>query len=386
MSGENVSIVIDKEKTGGIRAAFLEDGFVRSFYFLDSSSEPRTGDILFGKVKNSRVRGMGWFLDLGGGMSGFLPRGKLISKTDPEKDEYRIVQVEKEATADKPAGLTEQIQLAGEGMIYLPSGNYIAVSRRIAAERRRYLEKLAASWRCPPEGVIMRTRAQRTDPERLAEEFIGLRNEWQAIAGSVRQMKRPDLVRRRFSLAASIINENHGPFSCTIYSNVPLDSNGLPSSAKIIYETEDNLFAGHCLEVAYRDAQRRCVPLGSGASLIIDYTAALTAVDVNSGSRSVKTNWETVALSTNLEAAEEIARQIRLRGIGGMIVIDFLRMNRSEDRVRILDRLKRAVARDPATIKILGYSRMGLVELTRKRKHKGLRERQMFDKNRSSHH
>lgn len=374
MCEKNYTIVVDKEEKG-VRAALLKNDDVLSFYFQSSSGEVRAGDICLGRVSGSRIHQIGWFMDLGHGQSGFLPGNKIASGHHPEPGELRIVQVEKEESAGKVAGLTEQVQIVGKGMIYLPLGGYTAVSHKIR-EHRELLRKQVSSWCVPPEGAIVRTTGARMSIEQLYGEFQELKAQWEKIREDSGRMSDSGLIRRQLSFIAWILNENHFPPSCTVYTNQFLAETGLPNHTSVVYQPEEkNLFALHGLYGIYEASSRPLVPLRNGASLVIDYTEALTAIDVNSGSTVFRQGWETTAFDINCMAAREIARQLRLREIGGMIVVDFLHLNDNDNKEKVLDYLKEAVCDDPATVKIFGYTRLGLVELTRKRRRFGLMDR-----------
>ncbi|MDD9147689.1 MULTISPECIES: ribonuclease E/G [unclassified Sporolactobacillus] len=374
MREESYTIVVDKEEKG-VRAAFLKNNDVLSFYFRPFSRQVGAGDICLGKVTGDRLRQVGWFMDLGHGRSGFLPANKIVSRRQPEPGEFRIVQIEKEESAGKTAGLTEQIQIIGKGIIYLPFGRYIAVSHKISEHRDLFRER-ASEWCVSPEGAIVRTMGARMDVGRLHNEFQKLKARWRKISEDGGRMNRPGLIRRQLSFIAWILNENHFPASCTVYTNLLLDDTGLPDHVSVNYQPDgNNLFARHNLNGVFEASLRPLVPLHGGASLIIDYTEALTAIDVNSGSAPFRQGWKATALDINRSAAREIARQLRLREIGGMIVVDFLHLNDSSSREKVLEYLKAAVRDDPATVKIFGYTKLGLVELTRKRRRYGLMDR-----------
>lgn len=375
MRKENYTIVVDKEEEG-VRAALLRNGIVLSFYFQSSLRDVRAGDVYLGKVSGSRISQVGWFMDLGNGKSGFLPSNKTRSGKNPKPGEFRIVQVEKEERDGKTSGLTEQVQIIGSGIIYLPLGGYTAVSHKIR-ERRGPYRQLISGWCISPEGAIVRTMGARMTASQLKDEFEGLKAQWMKMKSDGGQMSGPGLIRRQLSFIAWILNENHFPSSCTVYTNMPIEKTGLPDQTFIVHQSEEDLFAYHDLDGIFEASSCASVPLMSGASLVIDYAEALTAIDVNSGSMIFRQGWEDTALKINNMAAREIARQLRLREIGGMIVIDFLHLNDDLSRTKVLAYLEDAVKDDPATVKIFGYTRLGLVELTRKRRRYGLKDRVM---------
>lgn len=373
MSNGNEPVIIVDQDESGLRAAFLEYGGVRSFYFF--SENINVGDFYLAKVSDSRPGEIGWFMDLGDGQHGFLPRNKALPGKKPFTGELRIVQVEKEAWDGKPAQLTEQVQVVGRGIAYLPNGGYVAVSRQIAEPARESLRKMALEWCGDQEGIVIRTIASGMSPDQLFSELEGSRARWKKIENDAKNMDKTGIIIRPFSFIESILNENHNPTFCTIYSNIPLKEKFPADRVKIIYQAHKNLFSMHGLNKEYASATEHSVPLHDGATLAFDYAEALTAIDVNSGSASVGAGWEKFALDINLHAAREIARQLRLREIGGMIVIDFLRLHDSADQEKVLMELEAELSHDPATIKVFGFTEMGLFELTRKRRRSGLKDR-----------
>jgi Ribonucleases G and E len=369
MQDQGPVIVIDRQGSG-TRAAYIESGEVKSFYL--SSGVIRIGDIYKARIGSDRMQGIGWFLKLGENQSGFLPKSELLSDNLPEPGRFCMVQIQKEPWGEKPAQVTEQIQVVGRGLIYLPVSGYIAVSHQIEGTARERLHRLAAGWCTGSEGTIVRTSAARMTESQLLDELNRGRKRWKEIQERAEKAEVPVRIFRQFSMVGSILNENHFPDGCTVYSNIPAAEEPFPLDVRFVYRPGEALFS-HCrLNAPFKDALAARIPIRHGAYLIIDHTETLTSIDVNSGSAASGPDWERTALEINREAARVIARQIRLRGTGGMIVIDFIRMKKPEDRKTVLADLKTAVAEDPLSVHLFGFSPMGLVELTRKRRRPGL--------------
>ncbi|RYL93883.1 ribonuclease [Sporolactobacillus sp. THM7-4] len=374
MPGKELTLVIDKEQAG-IRAALLQNDQVVSFYFQSPANDIGAGELYLGRVSSSRISQAGWFISLGHGKSGFLPHHKSLAHNDLKTGDLRIVQIEKEARNGKVPELTEQIQIIGSGIIYLPFSGYTAVSHKISEDLRNSFRKRVSKWVQPPEGAIVRTLGGQMTVRQLFDEWNKLKRRWQCFEEKARKMREPGLIDRQLTFIGSILNENPAAESWTIYLNTPIERDGLPESVKWVYESAENLFALHDLDKVYHQAMNASVALPSGASLVIDYTEALTAIDVNSGSAALQKDWETQALEMNCQAASEIARQLRLREIGGMIIIDFLHLNDNQDKEQVLRQLEEAVKNDPSVVKLFGYTKLGLVEMTRKKRRYGLRDR-----------
>ncbi|CAM3094736.1 ribonuclease E/G [Sporolactobacillus spathodeae] len=381
MDADEWRVIIDGRQSGLTRAALLQNGELLSFYLQASENRLQTGDIFYAEVTEERLAAAGWFLTLGDGTSAFLPRDKALHPDQMRKRSHLIVQVEKMPGRGKGAQLTEQIQIAGQGLVFLPFSHYSAASRAIEEPLRTSLRHSAAAWCVGEEGVIVRTEAQLLDEITLQNEFDRLRKRWNTIYERYQKMEKPGLVERPFTFLTSILNENHWPKSCTVYCGSTCDCESLVTAIRWVREETGDLFEKYGLEKNYQDALRRMVPLKAGGSLVIDSGEALTAIDVNSGTRHIRDDWEARALQINCEAATEIARQIRLRGIGGMIVIDFLRLAEEDDRKKVADALRAGFARDTETVKFFGFTAMGLYEITRKRQRYSLQDYQRDKEN-----
>jgi ribonuclease G len=374
MSDEHVTLVLEKE-TGGIRAALLENERVISFYFQADSSEVRIGDIFLGRVSENRLSQVGWFIDLGNGRNGFLPNHKSRADRALQIGEQVIVQVDKEERDGKAAELTGQIQMKGKGLIYLPLNSFVTASRRIPGEHRDRLKNKLAEWCAAGEGAIIRTQAEKRDLDELYLELCQLREKWQSVIKTAKDAASPALIFRQFSFASALLNENHFPTSCVVEANFPINEEQLPDGVRLLYQPGMQLFLKKNIEHDYKAALQSSVPLKSGGSLKIDYTETLTTIDVNSGSMIFQGDREAIVFQINAVAAKEIAKQLRLRQIGGMIVVDFLRMEDEKNRHRLLQQLERDTKSDPNAVHVYGFTRLGLVELTRKRQRGGLRDR-----------
>ncbi|RYM06843.1 ribonuclease [Sporolactobacillus sp. THM7-7] len=373
MCKEHLTIVMDRENDG-FRAALLRGDDVIAFYFQPAPEEARAGDLYLGKVSGSRIAEVGWFLDLGDGKNGFLPRQKTLASSLEDGD-CRVVQVEKEAREGKTAELTEHVQIIGRGVIYLPLSGYTAVSHRMNGDSREKWRKRVSEWCRPPEGAIVRTAAAQMPVSLISHEFHALKKRWLHLSAQAAGMGRPGLIDRQLTFVAEILNENHFPSFYTLITNLPFETNKLPAGVRLVHVSARNLFEEYRLNGTYSEAMKRRIVLPSGISLVFDYAEALTVIDVNSGSMSFQGDREAAACRMNCLAADEIGRQIRLREIGGMVVIDFIHLKSEKDKKAVVDRLRESVRNDPATVKIFGYTKLGLVELTRKRRRHGLRDR-----------
>lgn len=380
VSKESVTVVLEKENKG-VRAALLENESVVSFYYQSDANDVRVGDLFIGRILKNRFSQVGWFVDLGDGQSGFLPNHKQRPDHTVKPDERIIVQVDKEERDGKVPELTEQVQIKGKNLIFLPFSPYVAVSRRLPENLREHLKKKVSEWCAPGEGAIIRTQAGEQDLAAILEEFKSLKGIASTLICTAKNVSSEKRVLRQFSFATALLNENHFPQTSTVIANFLINQDALPPNTKFIYKEHQDLFSYLNLESAYKAALRPYVPLESGASLMIEYTEALTAIDVNSGSTAIHNNWEETAFRINQSAAKEIAKQLRLRQIGGMVVIDFLRMEKDENRYQLLHELDCLTKNDPNAVQVFGFTRLGLVELVRRRQRCGLRDRFIQEEN-----
>ncbi|MCO7127953.1 ribonuclease E/G [Sporolactobacillus shoreicorticis] len=376
MSEKTVTVVLEKENNG-IRAAFLENGIVVSFYFQSNANDVRVGDLFIGRVLNNRFSQVGWFIDLGDGQSGFLPHHKQRPDHTVKPGDRILIQVDKEERDGKVPELTEQVQIKGKRLIFLPFSPYVAVSRRLPEYLRERLKNIVSDWCATGEGAIIRTQASEQNVAAIQKEFNSLKEKARVILRAAEHVSSEKRILRQYSFAAALLNENHFPPKSTVIANFLIDQDELPPNTTFMYKEHQDLFRYFNLESAYKAALRPYVPFESGASLMIEYTEALTAIDVNSGSMAIRSNWEETALHINLAAAKEIARQLRLRQIGGMVVVDFLRMEKDENRQQLLHKLECLTKNDPNAVHVFGFTRLGLVELVRKRQRCGVCDRFM---------
>ncbi|WKB36843.1 ribonuclease E/G [Terrilactibacillus sp. S3-3] len=233
---------------------------------------------------------------------------------------------------------------------------------------------MAAVWCRRPEGVIVRTQAGRQSEERLGRSFGLLREKWQTILANAETDGSPRLLEQALPFVEWILSENRLSSVGAIYTNCEIELTKRLPKTQIIREREADMFRRHSLEEAFERAMKRVVYLKSGAALAIDYTEALTAIDVNSRAFSGKKGWEGAAFQINCEAAEEIARQLRLRQIGGIIIVDFIHMADHNRLAQLLAFLADLFQNDPTTTKVLGCTQLGLVEISRKKKRYGLQD------------
>lgn len=298
-----------------------------------------------------------------------------------------ICQVTKNAIGAKGARLTQEVSLPGRFAVLVPHSSTIGISKRLPDGERRRLRKIIDDVKPAHHGIIIRTAAEGVTADDLARDVTSLSEKWAAIEAEVAKSNQPRLIYRDLDLAVRVLREELNDD----YRGVLIDDRDLfekvreyvmavnPELAdRIEYYDRTNedlpLFERYFVHEQLHRALDRKVFLPSGGSLIIERTEALTVIDVNTGKNVGTTNLEETVFRNNLEAAEEVARQLRLRDIGGIIVIDFIDMESKVNREAVASTLRQALSRDKTRTQVFDISELGLIEMTRKRVNEGLLE------------
>jgi len=360
------------------------------------------GNIYWGRVQNVLPGMEAAFIDIGIPKNAVLYRGDVrYDRDDIEgspNDQPRIeevlrpgqtilCQVTKNPIGAKGARLTQEVSLPGRFAVLVPNSSTFGISKRLGDNERRRLRRIVDDVRPAGHGLIVRTAAEGATAEELARDITSLLDQWKAIEAEAARSDQPRLLYKEPDLAVRLLREELN----TEYRAVIIDSPTLydqvrryvaavsPELAERVeyYDTSVEplpLFERYHVHEQLHKALDRKVWLPSGGSLIIERTEALTVIDVNTGKNVGKTNLEETVYRNNLEAAEEVARQLRLRDIGGIIVIDFIDMEIRENRDKVASALRTALARDKTRTQVGDISDLGLVEMTRKRISEGLIE------------
>ena len=369
-----------------IRVALLEKDDLAEIYVESAEHRRIAGNIYRGKVKNVLPGMQAAFVDIGEGKNAFLYTGDIHTDKEPcppiqellKTGQELTVQVAKEPVGTKGARITTQITLPGKYLVLMPAVNTVGISRRIEDEtERQRLKSIAQAMKPESMGLIVRTAAFEKNAEDFATELNFLTNLWAKIEKGERKGKVPRPLHREESILYRTVRDL---FTGDVDQ---LIVNGWEEYGKVLewtdflspflrervqyFEPKRSLFATFEIEKQIERAVQRKIRLKSGGSLVMDPTEALTVIDVNTDKYVGRVNLEDTVFHTNLEAAEEIARQIRLRDIGGIIVIDFIDMEVGENRMQVLETLKTALKRDRAKTNVVGFTGLGLVEMTRKK-------------------
>ena len=382
---------------GQTRVAILEDEKLAEIYIEKHKKRSVVGNIYVGRI-TTVLPGMGAaFVDVGVGKNALLYLQDLVIMEDgshvrPRKigralkaNDSITVQVIKDPMQGKGARLSTYISLAGRLMVYMPQSQRSGVSRRLPEKERERLRMMVGEMKPKHGSIIIRTAAERARKKDMQRDVDYLVREWRDIQERIKGAKPPTAVYAEPDLAVKIVRDN----MTRDFSQVLIDSQtehrriieyletaapDLRDRVKLYEEKDHRLFKKFGIEKEIEAALRRKVPLPSGGYLVIDEAEALTAIDVNTGSYTGKKSLEDTVLKTNLESCVEVVRQLRLRDIGGIIVIDFIDMENRNNREKVLDSLEKELQKDRTKTQVVTLSKLGLVEMTRKNVTEGLTE------------
>ncbi|MCL2677889.1 MAG: Rne/Rng family ribonuclease [Clostridiales bacterium] len=381
-------------ESGITTAALLEDRRLVNINFEHSAGESLMGNIYKGRVENVLPGMQAAFVDIGLEKNSFLYIDDALPKVSaeegesppPRKQSIRdvlkkgqevLVQVFKEPVGGKGARVTTHPTLPGRLAVLMPTARHVAVSRRIGDERERQrLKALAAASLPPGMGAIIRTEANGAEKEVLAAELKYLVKLWKRVLGKGAKAKAPALIHRDLDLLQRVLRDtvSEDIDQILLESAESLDKvtevMELTSSAlksKVFVSAVPDLFALYDVDKQIARAMNRKVWMKSGGYLVIDHTEALTAIDVNTGKYVGEADLEETVLHINLEAVTEIGRQLRLRNIGGIIVVDFIDMELAQHKALVLSALEAEMKKDRVKVTVLGMTQLGLVEMTRKK-------------------
>ncbi len=296
-----------------------------------------------------------------------------------------IVQIAKEPMGTKGARLTSFVSLAGRYLVYTPTSNHLGISRRIeSANERSRLRGIVSELRPAQGGFIVRTACERVSRRDIHRDITFLTKTWESILKKAEKSSPPSILYTDLDVALRTVRDLFSSEvdrlwcddSATYGRIIQFVQNYMPRlrSRVQLYEGDEPIFDHFRIEPQLERALDRRVPLKSGGYLVFDRAEALTAIDVNTGRFVGKKSLDETVLSTNLEAVDEVVRQLRLRNIGGIIIVDLIDMTREADRKRVSDALKEALKRDKARTSTLKISELGLVQMTRKRTRESLEE------------
>lgn len=383
-----------------IRVAILENDKTVELYFDRKGKIAIIGNIYLGRVQNIMSGLDAAFIDIGKEKNAFLVMKEIVLPFDVYEETEEIlkrgirqilkpgqmlmVQVTRVPMGTKGARLTSFISLAGRYLVMTPYGEGVGVSKKLGEVERERLRNLSKKLRIKNQGIIIRTAAKSVKFATLKRELKYLKRLWNNIQKKAQRLSSPALIHKELGLVHRILRDR-----------LTIDFNSIFVDTKELYEHissylrkkiphmhpklklytgEISLFEERGVERVIDLALNRKIWLKSGGFIVIDKTEALTSIDVNSGRFLGKGDFEETIFHTNLEAVQEITKQIRLRDIGGLIVIDFIDMEREDNRNKIVEAMKKALEFDNATTKLTDISKLGLLEMTRKNVTEGIQD------------
>jgi ribonuclease G len=383
------------------RVALMQGGIVQELHIERTASRGLVGNVYLGRVVRVLPGMQSAFIDIGLERTAFLHVAdiweqrqnghgqngdgpKPIEKILSERQNL-IVQVLKDPIGTKGARLSTQISIAGRLLVYLPQEKHIGISQRIEgeAEREQLREKLQQLVPADEAGgFIVRTMAEKASDLELANDIAYLRKMWAEAKNAAVAARPPALLYQDLTLGQRLLRDLVTPETSRIVIDSRENYQKLTAFAQEYmpqlmplfkhYTGERPLFDLHGVEEEIQKALARRVELKSGGYLIIDQTEAMTTIDVNTGGFVGLRNFDDTIFKTNLEAAQTIARQLRLRNLGGIIILDFIDMESQEHKDAVLAELNKALMRDHTRMSVNGFTALGLVEMTRKRTRESL--------------
>lgn len=371
------------------RIAILENGRLSELFWERRSSGNIVGNIYKARVENVLPGISSAFMDIGLDKNAYIYISDVLGDQKDgidkllKKDQEVMVQVTKDAIGTKGMKVTMDVSLPGRYLVLTPFQDFVGVSKSIedVSERRRLSEiirKIADSKMLGTKGCIVRTEAEGASEQEMEREVKYLLRMWEAIQGRYDSTRPPAMLHKDMDMTMQVARDilsdetaiymldNRDDFNNVVELTSKISPELKPRVK--LYDSKTPIFKAFHIEKELGELRKIKVPLPNGGSIIIQEAESLCAIDVNTGRFTGNKSQEETVTATNIEAAQEIARQLRLRNIGGIIVIDFIDMKKASNRNKVVAALEQAVARDRAKIRILPITRLGLVEMTRERK------------------
>lgn len=382
-------LIINKEKSEkAVKIAIIENGKISEMCVQNGENDSTIGNVYVGIVENV-VDGMqAAFVNIGIEKNAFLSVKDALPKVDVAKEELNIdkkmseilkvgdkllVQVRKEPSDKKGARVSTHITLPGNYIVLMPETKIITVSQKIEpAQEIERLKKIAKETLPENFGVIIRTDAENVDEETIKNDINEVLEKWYAIKKESEAKEREGIVYNDHDIVQKVLRDMVNKHTEKIFVNdVEIYENlkSVPTKKldSIEFVDASSIFEKFGLVTELENVENRKSWLKCGGYIVIDKTEALTAIDVNSGKYTGSNNLEQTALSVNIEAAIEIMRQLRLKDIGGIIIIDYIDLENKNDQGKVIETMKKEALKDRSRIDIKGYTKLNLVELTRKK-------------------
>ncbi|MCM3673431.1 Rne/Rng family ribonuclease [Peribacillus simplex] len=378
------------------RVAVLENGVLRKLEIMPPQKRSTVGNIYLGKVTKVLPGMDAVFIDYGAEKNGFLhrdeiPSFQLTKKSDGKasigqfvrQGEKLLVQVTRDETGTKGAKLTGLIEFSTDSLVYIHGIDYVGVSKKFKNEDlQKQWRETALQYKNPDEGLIVRTSMENESESVFLDRLTGLRELFKGLEGKAASLKAPSILYERDAYLDMIISEMSG----TVTGELAIDDfEAYRELKKWIQENRKeweishvsgtkNIFSEWNVEAQVEKMAKKIVWLENGGYLIFEETEAFTVIDVNSGKFTGKVAKEATLFAVNQTAAKEVARQLRLRNISGIILIDFINMENSRHKQEIIEIVKKEAVNDEKRIQVIGFTELGILQMTRKRTSPSLSE------------
>ncbi|WP_113930154.1 Rne/Rng family ribonuclease [Bacillus sp. P14.5] len=377
------------------RWARLRDGIMESLHVYQPEKESIVGNIYLGRVDKVEKGLNAAFINIGEGKNGFLHIDDLadfVSMDEKERNsavinkllhqgQKLLVQVKKDPAGTKGPRLTGIIELKGASIVYMPEGRYVAVSKKASdEEQKKKWRRFGSKMKEDQEGILFRTASLHKPKEDITAEFFALRKYYQKLFEMTLNRKAPSLLHRQDVMTDDILEEVKKIKSVEIITDdyawkenfqAFVQQQGIELSSEIWhFQGHENIFSHYRVEAQIEKAMQKVVWLENGATIVIEPTEALTVIDVNTGKFTGKSNLSQTVLKTNAIAAKEIARQLKIRNISGIILIDFIEMKNDQHQAEVIGALKDGLKDDGKRTTIVGFTELGILQLTRKKRNR----------------
>ena len=380
-------ILVD-ETSYGTRIGVVENGTLVELIYEKKNSLPIVGNVYAGKIMNVLPGMQACFVDIGREKNAFLYYGDDKDNNGnivrPKMGSDVIVQVEKAEMGAKGAVLTKRISFAGKFLVVIPGDDKIGISKKItdSAERKRIKDIIEQLL---PEnyGIIVRTEGKDKSYEIYEKEIKRLVEKSESVLSKAEYAKAPSLLYTEINGVEKVLRDLYNDSIDEIVVNSRIDyetliklceEKDIPPKKIVMYESNVPMFENYYVASQAKAAFSKHVWLKSGGFIIIEQTEACVVIDVNTGKYTGKADLQKTILKTNLEAADEIARQLRLRNLNGMIIVDFIDMKTEENRKILQKHLEEAVAKDRLQTIVVGMTELGLMQITRKKKRQSIQQ------------
>ncbi|MDP5272735.1 Rne/Rng family ribonuclease [Chengkuizengella axinellae] len=371
---------------------YMEDGELIEYYSEKSQDRQSVANIYKGKIVNVLPGMEAAFVDIGKGKNAFLHRDDLLPIHLEKKPKIKppiqelvhlgqelMVQIYKEPIGKKGAKITTHFNIPGRYVVYMPNGNYVAVSRKVESEiERERLKSIGEEIRLDEEGLILRTVSENVKADVLKKDIDEIREIWKEIKNGFEAYSAPAELYHELGISLRIIRDlftqdvqeiiiDNAHKAKVIRKFVHHISPSLVDRVKVYESNAQSIFEFHNIIKEVEHFFKSKIWLDNGGYIVVDETEALTVIDVNTGKYIGSVDLEETVYKTNLEAAETIAKLIRLRDIGGIIIVDFIDMQIQEHRNEIIQKLNNLIQHDRTKTTVIGWTNLGLLEMTRKK-------------------